>query len=124
MSYEALSVPSTHPYAEAIALANREMEFGHAAIRDANEGRARVCGRRAVGAFVQAIAPRLGTDFGSHAMANLRTIAGDISFPNEMRLAAERLLGGARSIIAGDAYSTDPLADALLIINYFLSRAS
>jgi hypothetical protein len=89
-----------------------------------NEGQGRVCGRRAVGIFIQTIASTLPDDYGSHAMANLRGIESNSSLPDEIRAAAGRLLGGARSIARGEIYSTDPLADAVRIINYFVAVAS
>src|SRR5438128_555772 len=119
-----LSVPGSHPYAHAVALANGEFMLGQQAAATANEGRVRVCGRRAVGAFMQAIAPQTRLDYGSHAMANLRAIQEDQSLPDDVRAAATRLLGGARSIAGNEIYSTDPLGDALCIINYFLAAAS
>lgn len=124
MAHRLLSLPTSHPYFHAAALANQEFAMGFAAADAGNEGRARVCGRRAVGAFVQTIAPTTGTDYGSHAMANLRELTGDARLPQEIRNAAERLLGGARSISSDRPYSTDPLQDALAIINYFIAAAS
>lgn len=124
MSALNISIPGSHPYAEAIALATVEFEMGHRAVDVGNMGRARVCGRRAVGVFLQKIAPMLETDYGSHAMANLRGIQEDNGLPDEIRSAAERLLGGIRSINAGKLYSDDPLADAALVIGYFVKRTS
>ena len=108
--------------AEALRLAEAELATGRAALADRNEGMARVCGRRAVGIFIQTIAPYLPISYGTHAMANLRGIAGDNSLPPEIRAAADRLLGGARSILSGTPYSTDPLGDAARIIGYFGER--
>jgi hypothetical protein len=124
MTREFISLPASHPYAHAAMLANQEFAMGSAAADSGNEGRARVCGRRAVGTFVQTIAQVAGIDYGSHAMANLREITGDQGLPAEVRDAAERLLGGTRTIAGGGAYSADPLRDALLIINYFIAAAS
>jgi hypothetical protein len=124
MDQELLSVPDAHPYAAAVALANAEFRLGQQAAAAGNEGRARVCGRRAVGTFVQTIALQGGADYGSHAMANLRGIQEDASLPDDVRAAAERLLGGNRHIVHDEPYSSDPLGDALLIINYFLGSAS
>lgn len=94
--------------------------MGLRALADGNQGRARVCARRAVGAFVQNLAPLLPFDYGTHAMANLRALATNDALPDEIRDAAARLLGGARSIAASEVYSTDPLGDALRIIASFL----
>lgn len=124
MSNNLTAVPPTHPCADALRLAAVEMEMGRTAVGVGNDGRARVCGRRAVGIFVQTIAPILTTDYGPHAMANLRAIASDSSLPDEIRDAAGRLLGGARSIVQGEIYSIDPLADAASIINHFVAAAA
>jgi hypothetical protein len=116
------SLPPDHPYADVLRLADAELATGRRALADGNEGMARVCGRRAVGTFIQAIAGHLPASYGTHAMANLRGIAADPSIPGEIRAAADRLLGGARSILSGSTYSTDPLGDAAGIINYFLEQ--
>ncbi len=107
-----------------MALANEELTTGGSAAVIGNEGRARVCARRAVGAFLQRVAPALSLDYGTHAMANLRGVMHDASLPDEIRSAAERLLGGARSIGSGQLYSTAPLADAMLIIRHFLKETA
>lgn len=118
-----MNVPPAHRYAEALRLAGKELSTGRAAAANGNEGQARVCGRRAVGVFVQGIASAAGIDYGSHAMANLREIQQDPDLPDEIRDAAARLNGGARSIRAGEPYSADPLGDAACIINYFVAKA-
>ena len=123
-STELTAVPVAHPCAGALRLASGEMEMGRGAIARGNEGQGRVCGRRAVGIFIQTIAPILPIEYGPHAMANLRTIESNTSLPHEIRAAAGRLLGGARSIARGESYSPDPLADAALIINHFVAAAS
>jgi hypothetical protein len=114
---------ASHPYAGAIALASREFHMGEDAVAAGNAGRVRVCARRAVGTFIQEIAAIASLDYGTHAMANLRGIQEDELLPDEIRAAASRLLGGARSIACDNPYSTDPLADARLIIRHFLSKA-
>ncbi len=110
--------PPGHPLNAACNLALAEIESGRTAIENGNDGRARVCGRRAVGAVVLALGR---PEYGTHALANLRGIAADTDLPPDVRQAAERLLGGARSIIAGQAYSTTPLADAIAIINHLIA---
>jgi hypothetical protein len=122
MSDRYISIPDSHPYANAATLANQEFEMGRCAVETGNMGRARVCGRRAVGIFLQTIAPTLETDYGPHAMANLRGVKEDNELPDEIRAAAERLLGGVRDIVAGNLYSDNPLKDAARIIDYFVAR--
>lgn len=121
MGERPIAVSALHPYAEALKLAESEFVSGEQALGITNEGRARVCGRRAVGIFIQTISSHLHVDYGSHAMANLRNIEADGSLPDEIRSAAARLLGGARSISASKAFSEDPLSDAARIINYFVA---
>jgi hypothetical protein len=116
--------PPDHPHARAIALADVEIRSGIDAAAEGNLGRARVCARRAVGAYLQTIAPSLAGDVGTNAMANLRYLQTAESLPLEHRRAAERLSGGARSERSGQAISEDPLADAAGIINYFVRQAS
>lgn len=123
MSDELLEVPPVHPYAEALRQAGGELEIAKAAVINGNEGQARVCGRRAVGVFIQSIAGFLNHDYGKNVMANLRGIRDNTALPDEIRAAATRLNGGARSMMAGEIYSKDPLADAIIIINHFAVAA-
>lgn len=116
--------PADHPHADAIALANIELRSGIEAAAEGNLGRARVCARRAVGSFLQAIARTLPGDVGTHAMANLRYVQEAGHLPGEQRDAADRLARGPRAQPAEGMISEDPLADATLIINYFLRQAS
>ena len=113
-----------HPMSDAVRIANDELRAGRAAAAGGNPGRARVCARRAVGIFLQAIAATIPEEVGSNAMANLRWLQSTTSIPMAERDAAIRLAVGARAEAAGGTVSADPLADAALIINYFLRRAS
>ena len=119
-----ISVPPSHPYSAAVRLANVELSTAAEALDAGNHGKARVCARRAVGFFIQAIAPTLASDTGAHSMANLRWLHEDPALPEELRNAARRLLAGARDIAHGATHSIDPVADATFVINYFLVRAS
>lgn len=116
-------VPPSHPAAEALRLAREELAMGSTAAAGGNEGRARVCGRRAVAVFILTLSatPLSGSipPYGTHALSILRGISSDIALPDEIRDAAARLLGGVRSIARGEAFSADPGADAALVINYF-----
>jgi hypothetical protein len=76
-----------------------------------------------VAAFLQEIAPGLGLDAGNNALANLRYVKDNAELPVDIRDAACRLLGGARSILASEPYSIDPLADARTIIGYYVDSA-
>jgi hypothetical protein len=119
-----ITLPPGHPHADAIERANIEIQGGVDAAAGGNLGRARVCARRAVGAYLQAIGSSLPGEVGANAMANLRYLQEAEHLPPDQRQAAERLAGGARSQMAGGAISEDPLADAAVIINYFVRQAS
>lgn len=108
----------------ALELAEIELTAARLAVTAGNEGRARVCARRAVGAFMQEIAPALSLDAGTNALANLRFLKENPALPVEIRDAAGRLLGGARSILADEPYSADPVADAESIIRYYIDGTS
>ncbi|HVZ38208.1 MAG TPA: hypothetical protein VHI13_02950 [Candidatus Kapabacteria bacterium] len=120
MTDELSTLPPAHPFAQAVLFARDEIAMGQAARAEGNDGRVRVCARRAVGIFLQTIAPHLPADPGTHAMANLRMVAESEWLPAAVRDAAARLLGGARSIAAGTPWSTDPLGDAVTIINHYV----
>jgi hypothetical protein len=115
-----LDLPDSLNLPLALQLADAELAIAEQAVIVGNAGRARVCARRAVAAFIQEIAPSLGLDAGTNALANLRFLKDGTGFPDDVRNAAERLLGGARSILADEPYSTDPLADARTIIRYYV----
>jgi hypothetical protein len=119
-----IDVSSSHPHYEAVQMANLELRGAIEAAAGGNSGRVRVCARRGVGAYLQSIAPSLGDDVGSNAMANLRYLQSAERLPQEQRDAAGRLSQGARAELAGGAVSADPLADAAAIINYFVRQAS
>src|SRR4051812_29391742 len=111
MGSAAIDIAQSHPMFDAVCLANRELETGRSAAAEGNLGRVRVCARRAVGAFLQSIAPTLNADVGTNAMANLRWLQSSPGIRDEQRLAAERLAGGARTEKSGGIISADPLAD-------------
>lgn len=117
-------LPGGHPFSNAVAAARLELEAARRAALDGNDGKARVCSRRAVAAFMQGVAEHLPFDAGTHAPANLRAVMNHMALPQPIRDAAERLNGGARSILAGEAYSADPVADALLVIHHFLEAGA
>ena len=97
-----------------------EQELGQAAsgLREKNDGLARVCARRAVGLAVQAWIERSGVrTWPADVMNQLRKIQQQEAFPLEMREAAQRLL---TKITQRDQapLSTDPIADARLILKH------
>jgi HEPN domain-containing protein len=99
----------------------KELATAEAALREANEGKARVCARRAVALAAEASlerVPRPG--WRGDAMHQLRQIQQEASFPLPIRQAAERL---STKITQRDTapFTSNPIADAKLIIVYLLS---
>ena len=104
-------------------LIEQELAAAQAAQQNSNDGKARVCARRAVARaietwFARPAAPRWRGD----AMAHLRQIQRDASFPLPIRQAAERLSTTVTRQHAAP-FTTDPVADAKLIIAH-LERAT
>jgi len=95
-----------------------ELNRGREAERIGNEGRARTAARRAVGIAVTEYQqdPRGGRWYGRDVMRQLKGIAEDQSLPVDVRKAATRL----QTRISQDflSPSRQPLADALVIINF------
>ena len=102
----------------------QELAAAQAAQQDGNAGKARVCARRAVARAAEAWGVRPpSTRLHGDAMAHLRQIQRDISFPLPIRQAAERLTTPiTRQHTA--PFTADPVADAKLIIAHLSSTAS
>ena len=106
------------------ALIEQELAAAEAARQDSNDGKARVCARRAVARAAEAWLaqfhlPRWRGD----AMAQLRQIQQDVSFPLPIRQAAERLSTPVTRQHA-TPFTTDPVADARLIIAHLGNTTS
>jgi len=98
------------------ALIERELAAAEAAWKDANEGKARVCARRAVALATEAWLERLPVRrWRGDAMEHLRQIQRDTSFPQPVREAAERLSTAVPKRHAAP-FTADPIGDARLII--------
>jgi hypothetical protein len=98
------------------ALIEQELAAAEAAWQDGNDGKARVCARRAVARATEAWLARLPLPrWHGDAMAHLRQIQQDASFPLPIRQAAERLSTPVTNQHAAP-FTTDPVADARLII--------
>lgn len=98
------------------ALIEQELAAAEAAQRDGNDGKARVCARRAVARATEAwIAQLPSPPWHGDAMAHLRHIQQDTSFPLPIRQAAGRLSTPVTRQHA-TPFTTDPIADARLII--------
>ena len=105
-------------------LIEQELAAAQAAQQDGNDGKARVCARRAVALatdvwLAQLPMPLLRGD----AMAQLRHIQQDASLPLPIRQAAERLSTPVTRQHTAP-FTTDPIADARLIIAYLGNTTS
>ena len=100
-------------------LLDQELAAAELAWNDGNDGKARVCARRAVALVTEAWLAGLPEPlWRGDAMEHLRQIQRQASFPLSVRQAAERL---STAVPRRDAapFTTDPLADARVIIEYF-----
>ncbi len=101
-----------------------ELETGARAWQEGNEGKARVCARRAVAWLLQAL-PMAGLpSYGTHVGEHFRRLIADPGLPEPVRSAAERLRGGARAQLLGEPYSQRPLHDAGIILRHFARQLS
>jgi len=99
-------------------LIEQELAAAQAAQQKSNDGKARVCARRAVTHAIEAWIARLSVPrWRGDAMAHLRKIHEDASFPLLIRQAAERLSTPVTHQHTAP-FTTDPVADARLIIAY------
>jgi hypothetical protein len=104
------------------ALIEQELAAAEAAHYDGNDGKARVCARRAVARATEAwIAQFPSPPWHGDAMAHLRHIQQDASFPLSIRQAAERLSTPVTRQHA-TPFTTDPVGDARLIIAHLSSH--
>jgi hypothetical protein len=104
------------------ALIEQELAAAEVALRDNNDGKARVCARRAVARATEAWLARLPLPrWHGDAMEHLRQIQQDATFPLPIRQAAERL-GTSVTRQHAAPFTTNPIADAKLIIAYLDSH--
>lgn len=98
------------------AAIERELATAEAARKEANEGKARVCARRAVGLAVQGwLARHPDRSWRGDAMEYLRQIRQDATFPASISEAAERLTTAVPKQNQAP-FTSDPVGDAKLII--------
>ena len=100
----------------------RELAAAEAAWKDSNEGKARVCARRAVALAAEAWLARLpAPPWRGDAMEHLRQLQQAASVPLPIRQAAERLTTtvSRREV---DPFTTDPVADARVIVEYLTAN--
>ena len=106
------------------ALIEQELAAAEAAWKDANEGKARVCARRAVALAIDAWLARLSLPpWRGDAMEYLRRIQQDASLPGPVREAAERLSTTVTKRHLAP-FTTDPVGDARVIIEYLTAHTS
>ena len=104
------------------ALMEQELAAAEAARQNSNDGKARVCARRAVAIATESWLARFPVPrWRGDAMEHLRQIQQYASFPLPIRQAAERL---STSVTCQQAtpFTTDPVADARLIIAHLGSH--
>jgi hypothetical protein len=105
-------------------LIEQELVAALAAQQDGNHGKARVCARRAVALATEAWLARLPFPrWRGDAMGHLRHIHQDVSLPLHIRQAAERLSTPVTRQHTAP-FTTDPIADARLIIAHLSQRIS
>ena len=101
-----------------VTLIEQELAAAQAAQQKSNDGKARVCARRAVARAAEMWEARIPSRlWRGDAMAYLRNIQRDASFPPPVRQAAERLSTPITHQYTAP-FTTDPVADARLIIAY------
>lgn len=112
-------MPSKEYYLEQI---DKELAGARTALKAGNDGKARVCVRRAVG---QAIAwflsknPKQG--WGVDAMTQLNSLKLDPDFPSDVRDAAVRLTTKISDQFTYP-FSTNPLSDGTVIIDFIRTK--
>ena len=106
------------------ALIEQELAAAETAWKEANEGKARVCARRAVALATEGWLERLPVQrWRGDAMEYLRRIQQDASLPLPIRQAAERLSTTVTQRQSAP-FTTDPISDARLIIAHFSTDTS
>jgi len=99
-------------------LIEQELATAEQALKIGNQGKARVCARRAVGLADDVwLAKHSVPPIRGDALAHLRRIQQDSSLPSHVREAAERLFTAVTQK-ASAPFSTDPIGDARIIIGY------
>lgn len=101
-----------------VSLIEQKLTGAEEALKIGNEGKARVCARRAVALADDAwLAKQSEQSFRGDALAHLRRIQQDLSLPLSIRQAAVRL---STAVTQKDSslFSTDPIGDARIIIAY------
>lgn len=107
-----------------VTMIDRELAVAEAAWSQGNEGKARVCARRAVALAAEAWLARWAhSPWRGDAMEHLRRIQQQETFPLPVRQAAERLTTAVTK--RHDApFTSDPIADARIIVGHLATAAT
>lgn len=105
----------------AVMQSESELSIGEQALRIGNAGKARVCARRAC-LFVISywLQNHTGYNWGKTAMSLLEGVRDEHSLPDNVKFAANRLTTKVDTQF-DTGYKENPIDDARIIINYFLS---
>jgi len=109
-----------------IVLMNVDVELKRAkkAVEEGNIGMARVCARRACGNAISFWLQNNPHDsYGESAMNQLKSIQSDDTIPKEVKDAAERLTTHVANQ-SDSTFTSDSIADAEILTNYFLNVKS
>lgn len=107
---------------QARANVQREIQAAETAMAIGNDGKARVCARRAAGiAIGYWLARHPERVWGADAMTRLSRLREDTTVPAEIRQAALRLTTKITQQFTSP-FSTDPLEDCRILTDYFLGR--
>jgi hypothetical protein len=105
----------------AVMQAEAELSLGERALKIGNDGKARVCARRACSFVIfYWLQNHPDFDFGKTAISLLENIRDFNSFPEDVKLAAKRLTTKV-NVQFDTGYKENPIDDARIIINYFLN---
>jgi hypothetical protein len=99
----------------------KELATARAASEAGNDGKARVCARRACGhAIMWHLTKYPHPGWGVDALRQLQHVSQDQNFPSDVRSAATRLITKISDQFSYP-FSTHPIDDALIIINHIKS---
>lgn len=99
-----------------------ELEMGEQALKIGNVGKSRVCARRAC-SFILSYWNEMNKEYnwGTNAIKLLEGVRDEIKFPEHIRNAAQRLTAKVDNSFS-TGYDVNPIEDAKIIIDYFLSN--
>ena len=104
------------------ALVDQELRAAEVAWKAGNEGKARVCARRAVARAAESWLVRLAKPPGrGDVMDQLRRILQNTTFPLSVRQAAERLSTAVTKRQA-EPFTVDPISDANIVIAHLANE--